>query len=120
MSYPSPIGKDDPHSRVSSKKESPIATTDCVLTLNCSAGGGGAKSEHRNAKIQAKNEKLNEERQRQAKDIQKDKKKHDKKAAPAGGSGANAAGLDGAADDAVSAADNDQWAGLHPSRRGRV
>lgn len=90
-----------------------------MLTTNSSAGGGGAKSEHRTAKIQAKNEKLNEERQRQAKDIQKDKKKHDKKTAPAAGSGANATSMDGAADNAGGAED-DKWAGLHPSRRGRV
>lgn len=104
-------------------KSSPASKFNCnharLLTTNSSAGGGGAKSEHRNAKIQAKNEKLNEERQRQAKEIQKDKRKHEKTAAPAGGSGANAASMDGAADTAVSA-DNDQWAGLHPSRRGRV
>lgn len=108
-------------SKSSPRKRSPIETIDRILTTNSSAGGGGAKSEHRNAKIQAKNEKLNEERQRQAKDIQKDKRKHDKKAAPAGGSGANAASMDGAADNAgAGSADNDQWAGLHPSRRGRV
>ena len=105
--------------RPSPRKGIPFAIIDHILTTISSAGGGGAKSEHRNAKIQAKNEKLNEERQRQAKDIQKDKKKHDKKTAPAGGSGANATGMDGAADNAGSAED-DKWAGLHPSRRGRV
>lgn len=80
-----------------------------------SAGGGGANSEHRKAKIQAKNEKLNDERQRGAKQIQKDKKKQDKKkgAQGNGGTGANAVGVEGADGD-------DQFAGLHPSRRGRL
>lgn len=84
------------------------------LLTHYSAGGGGGKSEHRNAKIQAKNEKLNEERQRQAKEIQKDKRKHEKKPEQEGATGANSVGTDGAADP------NDQWAGVHPSRRGRL
>lgn len=78
-----------------------------------SAGGGGANSEHRKAKIQAKNEKLNDERQRTAKQIQKDKKKHNKAAKGNGATGANAVGVEGADGD-------DQFAGLHPSRRGRL
>ena len=81
-----------------------------------SAGGGGANSEHRKAKIQAKNEKLNEERQRNAKDIKKDKKKQDKvKPARFGAavSGANAVAVDAAPED-------DRFAGMHPSRRGRI
>lgn len=84
----------------------------CVLY--CRAGGGGAKSDHRKAKIQAKNEKLNEERHRKAKDIKKDKNKHEKQAAPQGATGANAVGLDGANDE------DDKYAGVHPSRRGRM
>lgn len=79
-----------------------------------SAGGGGGNSEHRKAKIEAKNQKLNDERQRAAKQTQKDKRKHNKAAqsndAP---TGANAVGVDGANE-------NDQFAGVHPSRRGRM
>lgn len=77
-----------------------------------SAGGGGANSEHRKAKIHAKNEKLNDERQRDSKKIQKDKRKHDKSAQANGPSGANAVGVEGDGDD--------EFAGVHPSRRGRM
>jgi nucleolar protein 6 len=77
---------------------------------NPSAGGGGANSEHRKAKIQAKNEKLNDERSRQAKEIKKDKKKYENKPA-ADTSGANAVEVP---------AEDDKWAGVHPSRRGRL
>ncbi|KAJ5152964.1 uncharacterized protein N7482_009442 [Penicillium canariense] len=84
------------------------------MNVELTAGGGGSNSEHRKAKIQAKNEKLNDERQRLAKDIKKDKRDHDKgKPARSGVSGANAVTVDGGND-------NDQFAGMHPSRRGRI
>lgn len=82
--------------------------------MSFSAGGGGANSEHRKAKIQAKNEKLDDERQRDAKKIQKDKKKHNKSAQANGApTGANAVGVEDAEGD-------DDLAGVHPSRRGRM
>lgn len=72
------------------------------INVELTAGGGG-KSEHRRAKIEAKNKKLNEERQRQAKNIQKEKTKskntHSKENEEQGA---------------------DQWAGIHPSRRARM
>lgn len=79
-----------------------------------SAGGGGSNSEHRKAKIVAKNQKLNEERHRQAKDVKKDKNRHDKGKpgrSDATASDANAVVVD---------AENDRFAGMHPSRRGRI
>ncbi len=75
---------------------------------NSSAGGGG-NTDSRKAKIQAKNEKLNDERQRDAKKIKTDKKKHDK---PAARTGANAEAAAPAAN-----GDDDKYAGVHPSRR---
>lgn len=77
--------------------------------MKFSAGGGGANSEHRREKIRAKNEKLNDERSRDAKKINKDKKKHDKRPAE-GPTGVNA----------VAVPEDDKWAGVHPSRRPRV
>lgn len=82
-----------------------------------SAGGGGG-SDNRKAKIQAKNEKLNDERQRNAKEINKDKKKHGKAGAAAPkATGANASA---AVPEEVPAGDDDKYAGVHPSRRGRM
>lgn len=69
---------------------------DEVLTY-CSAGGGG-KSEYRKSKIEAKNKKLFEERQRNAKEITKEKERR----AHAEETG------------------EDAFAGVHPSRRNRM
>ncbi|KAJ5819798.1 hypothetical protein N7474_005389 [Penicillium riverlandense] len=81
------------------------------INVELTAGGGG-KSDHRQAKIKAKNEKLNDERQRDAKKIQKDKKKHITPAQQGnGGTGANAVGDDQG---------EDMYANVHPSRRPRM
>jgi len=61
-------------------------------------------------KIRAKNEKLNEERSRDAKKIKKDKRKHDKVTTD-GPTGVNAVAVP---------EEDDKWAGVHPSRRPRV
>lgn len=86
-----------------------------LFTNDISAGGGGG-SDNRKAKIQAKNEKLNDERQRNAKQINKDKKKHDKPRTGAA-TGANAAVPEEAP---VANGDDDKYAGVHPSRRPRM
>lgn len=90
------------------------------IILRYSAGGGGAKSDHRKAKIQAKNEKLNDERQRKALEAKKvqNKHDHDKRSARKGPTGANAVGGGDAAP--APAADEDKFAGVHPSRRGQL
>ncbi|CAL5866519.1 uncharacterized protein PFLUO_LOCUS728 [Penicillium psychrofluorescens] len=81
------------------------------INVELTAGGGG-KSDHRQAKIKAKNEKLNDERQRDAQKIQKDKKKHMTPAQQGnGGTGANAVGDDQG---------EDMYANVHPSRRPRM
>ncbi|KAJ6157333.1 hypothetical protein N7470_004925 [Penicillium chermesinum] len=94
------------------------------INVELTAGGGGGKSDHRRAKIQAKNEKLNDERQRNAKEIQKDKKKHSKKTQPEGASGANAVKVDANAsanaNANANAGEDDKFANVHPSRRGRM
>ena len=85
--------------------------------MSIRAGGGGNKSEHRKAKIQVKNEKLFQERQRNAKETSEDKKKHEKKTSKSHSvaSGPNAVNSDTAADET-----DDKFAGVHPSRRKRM
>jgi nucleolar protein 6 len=63
----------------------------------CSAGGGG-NSKDRKDKIEAKNKKLFEERQRNAKEIQKEKKRLEQ----------------------VEETGVDDYAHIHPSRRPRM
>lgn len=67
------------------------------------AGGGGTKSEQRNGKLKAKNEKLNEERKRWA---EKEKEREREEASRSGGKEGGGA-----------VASHD---GIHPSRRSRV
>lgn len=75
----------------------------------CSAGGGG-KSDHRQAKISAKNTKLNDERHRTVKQAhkEKDRKSRDENK------------QDAAAPAASGGDENDDFAGIHPSRRMRM
>lgn len=80
-----------------------------MLTITNSAGGGG-NTDSRKAKIQAKNEKLNDERQRDAKKIKTDKKKHDKPSR----TGANTEVAPAAP---AANGDDDKYANVHPSRR---
>ncbi|KAL4973767.1 hypothetical protein BDW66DRAFT_99207 [Aspergillus desertorum] len=67
------------------------------INVELTAGGGG-KSEHRKAKIEYKNQKLAEERKRQAKDIMSEKTKEAK----------------------VEEKPRDDYANIHPSRRPRM
>lgn len=67
------------------------------IFILCSAGGGG-NSKDRKEKIEAKNKKLFEERQRNAKEIQKEKQRLEK---------AEETGVD-------------DYAHIHPSRRPRM
>ena len=68
-----------------------------LTSIICSAGGGG-NSKDRKEKIEAKNKKLFEERQRNAKEIQKEKQRLEK----------------------VEETGVDDYAHIHPSRRPRM
>lgn len=85
-----------------------------------SAGGGG-KSEYRQSKINAKNVKLNDERQRTTKQMHKEK---DRKARSKANGGGNGAGQEETADSGAvagaGAGEEDAFAGIHPSRRNRM
>ncbi|KAF7591829.1 hypothetical protein BBP40_001026 [Aspergillus hancockii] len=67
------------------------------INVELTAGGGG-NTDARKAKIEAKNKKLFEERQRNAKEIQKEKDRRDK----------------------AEETGNDEFAGVHPSRLSRM
>ena len=69
--------------------------------------GGGGKSDHRQAKISAKNTKLNDERHRTLKQAHKEKDRKTR--------GENKQEAAAPAED-----ENDAFAGIHPSRRMRM
>lgn len=75
-----------------------------------SAGGGG-KSDHRQAKISAKNTKLNDERHRTVKQAHKEKDRKTR------GENKQESAAPAAASDGD---ENDDFAGIHPSRRMRM
>ena len=84
-----------------------VANLVCLFVV--SAGGGG-KSDHRQAKINAKNTKLNDERQRTVKQAHKEKDRKSRGENKQEAAAAPAAGGD----------ENDDFAGIHPSRRMRM
>ncbi|XHG09278.1 hypothetical protein AWENTII_012349 [Aspergillus wentii] len=75
------------------------------INVELTAGGGG-KSDHRKSKIEAKNQRLEEQRQRSAKEIQREKRKNFD----------NGPQENGGADHDP----NDAFAGIHPSRRNQL
>lgn len=87
-----------------------------------SAGGGG-KSEYRQSKINAKNVKLNDERQRTTKQMHKEKDRKARSKANGGGNGAGqeeTANSGAGAGAGAGAGEEDAFAGIHPSRRNRM